>query len=177
MSGKAFVQFGGGFGGDSGGEGVVENPVDAFHHAVGLRVVGRGRDVVGANELCNGGEELTGELGASVGRDDGGGAVAANPVVDEVAGDVVGCNRAERDGFDPTGEAVDHGEDVAVPIMRGERAEKVEVDVAVASFWKGELLQLRADVAMDLRGLAGCTLAAPLFDVLLECLPDVSLLE
>ena len=160
--------------GDDGFDGVVDDAVDAFDHAVGLGVICRRRDVVGADELGDVGEQFAGELRSSIGCEDVWHSVAAYPIVEEGGGDLLRRDDVHWDGFYPAGEAVDHREDVLVAVGRRKGAEQVDVDVPVTSVGQLESVEARADVSMNSGSLAGVAVAAPLEDVGLHSLPHVA---
>ena len=161
-------------GGSAGAEGRLEAAVEAFHEAVGLRVVGGGGVVVDVEGLAEVVPEGGGELRAKVRCDEGGDAVAGDPVADEGVGAVGGVGRGEGDGIWPAGGAVHNGEAVVVAGRGGKGANKVKVNVGEWLRTDRDRLRAEGSVAVDFGGLAEDAGAAPAVDVGSKVRPDVA---
>ena len=109
-----------------------------FYQSIGDGVVGSRADALGTKEMHELCPEFGLELTSSVCGDGGWGTKAGNPTGDEGSGDGLSCDVRDRDGFRPTGEAVNAGEQVCVSSGGREWSNKVDVDVVKANVRAGK---------------------------------------
>jgi hypothetical protein len=74
-------------------------------------------------------------------------------------------NGGKRNGFDPTGCSVNHGEDVGISLGNGKGANNVHVDMGKTTFWNGDGKRRRGDMSVGFCFLARKALAGPLIDI------------
>ena len=124
--------------GEHGGEGLVE----AFGHAVALRVVGGGGALVDGPGLGDGACECLVEAGAAVREDDGGQDRERLEGLEVVVRDLAGGLRLELVGPDEAGEVVGDDEDVVVAVNLDERAEDIHGDALEGAVERGKVDEL-----------------------------------
>ena len=88
--------------------------MESLDEAVGDGMVGSGSDAVGAEKGHQGGPERRLKLGTTVRCDRCRDTKAAYPCRDEGAGNCLSVDVGNRNGFRPTGEAVNDGQEVGM---------------------------------------------------------------
>ena len=85
-----------------------------FYQSIGNGVVGGRADAFGTQELHEVRPEFRLELASSISGNGGKGTKVCNPTRYEGFGDCLGSDIRDGDGFRPTSEAIDVGEEVSV---------------------------------------------------------------
>jgi len=153
---------------------ILESAVEAFHEAVGLRMVGCGGAVGDVEGVAEVRPEGRGELRATIRSDDGRDAETSNPVVDEGVCAVGGGGRGERYRVWPASGAVDDGEKVCV--TRGMRKGTDQVNVNVRKLLGRDRNDLgrNGGVLVNFGALAGEAGAAPSGNIAGKVRPDIA---
>lgn len=112
------------------------------------------------------------ELGAAVCSDGFRGAEAGDPGIEEGLGDCRCGDVVDGRSLGPSGEAVDHRQDVAVAVVHGQGSHYVYVDVLEPTVWNRKGLEGGFGVPVDLVSLAFDTGTTPLPNVLVDGGPD-----
>ena len=128
--------------------------MEPFHEAVCLRMGCRGPVQLDAEEVGEGRPEVGRELRSSVGGHVAWDPEASDPVTGECSGAGLGVDGGQRDGLWPSGEPVNYGEQVGVPLGRRKRSNKVDVDMVKPMWRDSERLQGGLDMAVHLGALA-----------------------
>ena len=151
----------------------LEVPVEPLHYSVRLRVVGRRRRVLNAQESAEAGKDLPGKLGAPVGHNLGWRSKPGNPLFTECGGDSVGGDVGEFDGLQPARVTVDDGEEVAVAIHLLQGPHQVKMYDLKGGRIRRELSSGWPEMSRHFGLLTGLTLVHPVGDVAGETAPHI----
>lgn len=151
--------------------------MEPLNDAVGTGMVCRGAAVFSAKQAAEGSEQGAFKLPASIRGNNAGAAETANPCRNEGF-----CDRFCRDvrnwyGFGPTGEAVNHCENV--PAVTGGRkwSDQIKMDVVKATARWQKRLRWGLRVAGHLGCLTSEARTGPLADISVDARPDVPLCD
>ena len=99
------------------------------------------------------GPEFRLELTSSVHGNCGGGTKAGDPAIDESAGNSLCSDARDGDGFWPSRESINAGEEIGTSFRRWKWSNEVDVDVVKASIEACEGRQWSNGVTMNLQAL------------------------
>ena len=127
--------------------------MELFHEAVCLRMVRHGPVYLDAEQVGERRLEVRRELWSLVGGHVARDPKASNPVAGKRAGTGLPVIGGHWDGLWPSGEPVNNGEQVSIPLGRWKRSHKVDMDI-IEQLWRdGKCLQGGLDVAVHLGAL------------------------
>jgi hypothetical protein len=154
-------------------EGVLHAAVEAFHHSVGLRVLGSSLDVLDVEQAAQGGPQGGGELGPAVRCYDCRYSESAHPSLKQCICAVYCCSGGDGYRLRPTGGSVNDGEQIGKPFGWRQGAYQVHVDVAEMAGGYRDVLRGYLYMAVDFGPLAAQAGLHPGGDICRETFPNI----
>lgn len=154
-------------------QGCLKLSVESLNDAVGTGMVCRGAAVLSSQQAVEGREEGTFKLSASIGGDGAGAAEATNPRRNEGLGDRFRSDVRDGHGFGPTGEAVNHCENIPAVTRRRKRSNQIKMYVVKATAGWQEGLCWSLCVASHFGSLTSDARAGPLANISVNAWPNI----